>query len=58
MKITQDVRELAAKQKCKLGFLPRRRGRKGMAEMGERFREKGEKTNLPADELAVSAIRR
>ena len=54
MKITQEVREFAAKQNAERGRVPRRRPaeaeRGGMAEMSEKFREKGGEIYLPAAE--------
>ncbi|MGE5722489.1 MAG: phosphomethylpyrimidine synthase ThiC, partial [Sphingomonadales bacterium] len=51
MKITQEVREFAAKQNASADtFLAADDAEKGMAEMGEKFREKGGEIYLPAAE--------
>ncbi|HET9427839.1 MAG TPA: phosphomethylpyrimidine synthase ThiC [Allosphingosinicella sp.] len=51
MKITQEVREFAAKQNASAdSFLAVEEAEKGMAEMSEKFREKGGEIYLPAAE--------
>ena len=51
MKITQEVREFAAKQNAAAdSFLAVEEAEKGMAEMSEKFREKGGEIYLPAAE--------
>ena len=51
MKITQEVRDFAAKQNQPAAtFLAAEEAEKGMAEMSEVFREKGGEVYLPADE--------
>jgi phosphomethylpyrimidine synthase len=51
MKITQEVRDFAAKQNASADtFLAAEEADKGMAEMSERFREKGGEIYLPAAE--------
>jgi phosphomethylpyrimidine synthase len=50
MKITAEVREFAAKQNASAEtFLAAGEADKGMAEMSERFREKGGEIYLPAE---------
>jgi phosphomethylpyrimidine synthase len=54
MKITQEVREFAAKQNASADtFLAAEEAEVGMAEMSEKFREKGE-IYLPASEHGES----
>nr|WP_317894179.1 phosphomethylpyrimidine synthase ThiC [uncultured Sphingomonas sp.] len=51
MKITQEVREFAAKQNAPVDtFVAAEEAEAGMAEMSERFREKGSEVYLPAAE--------
>jgi phosphomethylpyrimidine synthase len=51
MKITQEVRDFAAKQNTSADtFLAAEEAEKGMAEMSDRFREKGGEIYLPAAE--------
>ena len=51
MKITQEVRDFAAKQNASAyTFLAAEEADKGMAEMSDRFREKGGEIYLPAAE--------
>ena len=51
MKITQEVREFAAKQNAGVGtFIAAEEAEAGMAGMSERFRERGGKVYLPAAE--------
>jgi len=51
MKITQEVRDFAAKQNASAdSFLAAEEAEKGMAEMSEKFREKGGEIYLPAAE--------
>jgi phosphomethylpyrimidine synthase len=51
MKITQEVREFAAKQNAPVeSFVAAEDAETGMAEMSERFREKGSEVYLPAAE--------
>jgi phosphomethylpyrimidine synthase len=51
MKITQKVRDFAARQNADAGpFLAAEAAQQGMAEMSERFREKGGEIYLPAAE--------
>jgi phosphomethylpyrimidine synthase len=50
MKITQEVREFAAKQNAEVeGFVAAEEAEAGMVEMSERFREEGGEIYLPAD---------
>ena len=52
MKITQEVRDFAAKQnQPSTAFIAAGEAEKGMAEMSERFREKGGEVYLPPEEL-------
>jgi phosphomethylpyrimidine synthase len=49
MKITQEVRDFAAKQNASADtFLAAEEANRGMAEMSERFREEGGEIYLPA----------
>jgi phosphomethylpyrimidine synthase len=51
MKITQEVRDFAAKQNASADtFLAVEEAEHGMAEMSEKFREKGGEIYLPAAE--------
>ena len=51
MKITQEVREFAAKQNAEVGsFVAAEEAEAGMAEMSERFREEGGEIYLPAEQ--------
>jgi phosphomethylpyrimidine synthase len=51
MKITQEVRDFAAKQNAPADtFIEAEDAAKGMAEMSEKFREKGGEIYLPAAE--------
>lgn len=50
MKITQEVREFAAKQNAGAdSFLAAEDAKTGMAKMSERFREKGGEIYLPVE---------
>ncbi len=51
MKITQEVRDFAAKQNAPADtFIAAENADEGMAEMSEKFREKGGEIYLPAAE--------
>jgi phosphomethylpyrimidine synthase len=51
MKITQEVRDFAAKQNAEIGsFVAAEDAEKGMAEMSEKYREAGSELYLPAAE--------
>jgi phosphomethylpyrimidine synthase len=51
MKITQEVREFAARQNASADtFLAVEEAEQGMAKMSERFRERGGEIYLPATE--------
>jgi phosphomethylpyrimidine synthase len=58
MKITQEVRDFAAKQNASADrFLAAEEADKGMAEMSQRFREEGSEIYLPASEPINPAAR-